>query len=116
MVVTFRKCNAHRTHSQAKTAITPASSAPIPLSSLPRASAAAPVEGGADVSALSDPVPEEPDSSAPEPPVAVALKLPDVGVPLKSCFWPSVGRGDVGLTSQTEVVKSGQATGELVGL
>ena len=104
------------THSQVKTAITPASRAPIPLSSLPRASAAAPVEGGADVSALSDPVPEEPDSSAPEPPVAVALKLPDVGVPLKSCFWPSVGRGEVGLTSQTEVVKSGQTTGESVGL
>jgi hypothetical protein len=94
----------------------PANRAPIRFSSLPRPSAAPPVEGGADVSALSDPVPVEPDSSALEPPVAVALKLPEVGVPLKSCFWPSVGRGDVGTTSQTDAVKSGQTTGEFVGL
>jgi hypothetical protein len=92
-------------YNHASTATAPANTAPMALKLRLRLSAAPVVEGVA--LPLAPPcVPDAPLVLLPwlPVPVAVALKLPDVGVPLKSCCWPSVGRGDVGLTSQKPLV------------
>jgi hypothetical protein len=106
-------------YNHASTATAPANRAPTALRLRLRVSAAPVVEVVA--LPLAPGVPDAPLELLPwlpwlPVPVAVALKLPEVGVPLKSCCWPSVGRGDVGLTSQTPLVKSGQATGEAEGV
>jgi hypothetical protein len=85
-------------YNHANTATAPTSTAPTALRPAFKLSAAPVVEGVALASAGC--VPCAPAEPLADDPVAVGVALPDVGVPLKSCFWPMVGRGDVGLTSQ----------------
>lgn len=101
-----RKGEGNGYYNQANTINTPSNIAPVLLSPLLKPSAAAAVGCGADMSAVPDP---EPDCFAPGPEVCVALEPPDVGELSKLCFWPRVGRADVGTTSHAPFVKAGQA-------